>query len=84
MQALDVVVTVDTSIAHLAGALARPVFILLPFASDWRWRMRGSESAWYPTARLFRQGAPGNWSDVLLAVRRALLALATSIEPPAG
>jgi ADP-heptose:LPS heptosyltransferase len=51
---LDLIVTVDTSIAHLAGALAKPVWILLPFASDWRWQPARADNPWYPTARLFR------------------------------
>ena len=80
MQALDVVVTVDTSIAHLAGALARPVFILLPFASDWRWRTHRADSDWYPTATLFRQSAPGDWSGAVSAVRKAIESLATPVH----
>lgn len=73
---LDLVVTVDTSIAHVAGALARPVFILLPFSSDWRWRRARSDSDWYPTATLFRQSAPGDWAGALAGVRTAIGALA--------
>ena len=69
---LDVVVTVDTSIAHLAGALARPVFVMLPHAADWRWRVGREDSDWYPTARLFRQSAPGAWGPVVDAVAAAL------------
>ena len=72
---VDLVVTVDTSIAHVAGALARPVFLLLPFASDWRWRTERSDSDWYPTATLFRQPAPGDWAGALARVRSALAAL---------
>jgi tetratricopeptide (TPR) repeat protein len=72
MDELDLVVTVDTSIAHLAGALARPVFILLPFSSDWRWRTSRTDSDWYPTARLFRQPAPGEWQPVAAVVRDAI------------
>ena len=68
---LDLVVTVDTSIAHVAGALARPVFILLPFMSDWRWRVGRSDSDWYPTATLFRQPSPGDWPGALAALRNA-------------
>lgn len=74
MNELDLIVTVDTSIAHLAGALARPVFILLPFSSDWRWRTSRADSDWYPTARVFRQPAPGAWQPVLAAVRDAIRA----------
>jgi tetratricopeptide (TPR) repeat protein len=69
---LDLVISVDTSIAHLAGALARPLWLLLPFAPDWRWMLGSDESRWYPTARLFRQSAPRAWPDVVARVRVAL------------
>jgi hypothetical protein len=69
---LDVVITVDTSIAHLAGALGRPVFVLLPYSADWRWRVARSDSDWYPTARLFRQPAPGQWDPAVTKVATAL------------
>ena len=62
---LDLVISVDTSIVHLAGALRRPVHVLLPYASDWRWRTARSDSDWYPTARLFRQARPGDWAAVV-------------------
>jgi ADP-heptose:LPS heptosyltransferase len=65
IQSLDLVITVDTSIAHLAGALAKPVWILLAYAPDWRWLWDRNDSPWYPTARLYRQTRYGDWSDVL-------------------
>jgi tetratricopeptide (TPR) repeat protein len=69
---LDIVICVDTAIAHLAGALGKPVFVLLPFAADFRWMRRRCDSAWYPTARLFRQKSFAQWGDVIAAVRDEL------------
>jgi tetratricopeptide (TPR) repeat protein len=69
---LDIVISVDTAVAHLAGALGQPVFVLLPFAADFRWMREHPESAWYPTARLFRQRSFGQWHDVVAAVRDEL------------
>jgi Tfp pilus assembly protein PilF len=69
---LDMVITVDTAMGHLAGALAKPVWILLPKASDWRWLLDRSDSPWYPTARLFRQRSPGAWDAVIGEVAVAL------------
>src|SRR3546814_3307399 len=59
-------------LAHLAGALARPVWTLLPFAADWRWQTLRTDSPWYPTMRLFRQARPGDWTEVFQRVRAAL------------
>ena len=70
--ALDLVITVDTSIAHLAGALGKPVWVLLPFSADWRWLRGRADSPWYPTARLFRQPALGDWAGVATQVEDAL------------
>jgi predicted O-linked N-acetylglucosamine transferase (SPINDLY family) len=69
---LDLVICVDTALAHLAGALGAPVWIVLPFNPDWRWFIDRSGSPWYPTARLFRQRAPGDWEGVIATVRSAL------------
>ena len=68
----DLVITVDTAIAHLAGALGKPVWILLPFAADWRWMVEREDSPWYPTARLFRQKTIGDWDGVVARVRAEL------------
>ncbi|MBI1778329.1 MAG: hypothetical protein HYR63_23570, partial [Proteobacteria bacterium] len=72
LEQLDLVITSDTALAHLAGALARPTFLLLHHAPDWRWLEGRSDSPWYPTLRLFRQTRPGDWQAVIAAVRRAL------------
>jgi len=76
IQALDLVVAVDTAVAHLAGALGKPVWILLPFAAEYRWLAGRDDSPWYPTARLFRQPAPGDWAAVATRVAAELTALA--------
>ena len=70
---LDLVISVDTSVAHLAGALGKPVWILLAHAPDWRWLLERDDSPWYPTARLFRQREIHEWSSVTTRVREALL-----------
>ena len=69
---LDLVVTVDTSVAHLAGALGRPAWVLLARGSDWHWLREREDSPWYPTLRLFRQGEGGKWPEVMARVRTAL------------
>lgn len=81
VQQLDLVITVDTAVANLAGALGRPAWVLLPFVSDWRWGAEGSESAWYPTLHLWRQAAPGDWATVIERVRQALESLVRSRRP---
>lgn len=72
---MDLIVTIDTSVAHLAGAMGRRCFVLLPFVPDSRWMRDRSDSPWYPSIRLFRQKRPGDWSEPLREVREALAAL---------
>jgi hypothetical protein len=72
---LDLVITSDTSIAHLAGALGKPVWIALQFVPDWRWLLERADSPWYPTARLFRQTKMGDWDGVVLEMAEALASL---------
>jgi tetratricopeptide (TPR) repeat protein len=72
IEALDLVVTVDTSIAHLAGGLGKRTFLMLPYHPDFRWMADRDDTPWYPAMRLFRQARPGEWSDVVTAVARAL------------
>ena len=74
---LDLVIAVDTAVAHLAGALGRPVWILLAQAPDWRWLKERTDSPWYPTARLFRQKNPGDWQQVVEEVARELDSMRT-------
>jgi hypothetical protein len=70
---MDLVIAVDTSVAHLAGALGLPVWILLPHMPDWRWLLERSDSPWYPSARLYRQTSAGDWNAPLAQVRADLL-----------
>jgi Tfp pilus assembly protein PilF len=70
---LDLVVTVDTAVGHLAAALGKPVWILLPYAPDWRWLLHRSDSPWYPTVRLFRQTRPRCWDDVMVTAASELV-----------
>jgi len=82
---LDLIITVDTGVAHLAGAMGRPVWTLLPFAPDWRWMLGREDSPWYPTMRLFRQKTPYDWVPVvarLTAELRGFLAGDHSVLPP--
>lgn len=74
VQQMDVVVSVDTSVAHLAGALGRPTWVLLPYDPDWRWGLNSETTPWYPSARLYRQTARDDWSGVLSRLRADLSA----------
>jgi hypothetical protein len=71
----DLVLAVDTSVAHLAGALGRPLWVLLPFSADWRWTKDADRSPWYPSARLYREARPGDWDGVMARVAQDLAAL---------
>jgi hypothetical protein len=73
LQTFELVITADTMLAHLAGALAVPTWTLLPYHADWRWMLDRADSPWYPSMRLFRQPRPGDWPSVIGAVRDALL-----------
>src|SRR5579859_925233 len=72
IEQLDLVISVDTSVAHLTGALGRPVWIFLPYVPDWRWLLDRADSPWYPTARLFRQSQTREWHSVVDEMQRAL------------
>jgi len=78
MESFDLVISSDTAVAHVAGALARPVWIALKHVPDWRWMRARADSPWYPTMRLFRQTAPGDWDGVFVRIREALSARAAS------
>jgi hypothetical protein len=79
---LDLVIAVDTATAHLAGALGRPVWLLLPHAPEWRWQLRRDDSPWYPTMRLFRQERPGDWPGVFERVGEALKSALSGYSTP--
>lgn len=82
MMNLDLVVSCDTSVAHLAGALARPVFTALPAVADWRWMIGRDDTPWYPTMRLFRQDASRQWQPVMARIAEAVRELAAGRAPP--
>lgn len=80
MENLDLVITIDTAMGHLAGALAKPAWIMLAKAADWRWLLDRSDSPWYPTVRLFRQQTPGAWDQVIGEVAAALAKELRNVE----
>ena len=75
IDALDLVISVDTSVVHLAGALGKPVWLLNRFDTCWRWLEGRDDSPWYPTLRQFRQKSPGDWAGVMAEVRDALVGI---------
>ncbi|MFT5427145.1 MAG: hypothetical protein ACI9ZT_002102, partial [Gammaproteobacteria bacterium] len=84
MEALDLIITTDTSVAHLAGTLGRPTWVLLSYAPDWRWGSEGSTAPWYPTMRLFRQDQPGNWQTVIDTCKTMLQNITSADDPLAA
>ena len=75
---LDLTISVDTSVAHLAGAMGKPVWVILPYVPDWRWMLDRDDSPWYPTMRLFRQPQQGNWGPIICRVAKELEVWAAS------
>jgi hypothetical protein len=73
---LDLVIAVDTAVAHLAGAVGKPVWVMMPWLPDWRWLLDRDDTPWYPTMRLFRQARPGDWRGVIARVAGELRAVA--------
>jgi len=78
MQSLDLIISVDSAVAHLAGALGVPVWVALPFSPDWRWLLERDDSPWYPSMRLFRQPQPGQWPAVFERIAEETRKLVTS------
>ncbi|MCD6395283.1 MAG: glycosyltransferase, partial [Planctomycetes bacterium] len=76
---MDLIISVDTSVIHLAGAMGKPVWTLLPFMPDWRWMMEKQDCPWYPTMRLFRQERPGNWHGLFEQLAHMLHKLANNV-----
>jgi ADP-heptose:LPS heptosyltransferase len=74
LEALDQVISVDTSIVHLAGAMGKPAWVMLPYAPDWRWLLDRTDTPWYPSLRFYRQGPDRSWTPVIAAIADALRA----------
>jgi len=81
---LDLVISIDTGVAHLSGALGKETWVILPYAADWRWMLDREDSPWYPTARLFRQKSPGDWPGVVVLLKKALEMRAAQFSSNAG
>ena len=71
-ESVDLVISVDTSVAHLSGALGKPTWVMLPYHPDWRWLLERTDSPWYGSLRLYRQGVAGDWDGVLAQLRADL------------
>ncbi|MBS4095596.1 MAG: glycosyltransferase family protein [Sulfuricella sp.] len=82
LENLDLIVSVDTAVAHLAGALGKPVWLLNRFESEWRWLQEREDSPWYPTLRIFRQPAPGDWTSVIMRLGEELARVSQHVSPP--
>ncbi|WP_269531336.1 tetratricopeptide repeat protein [Chitinimonas sp. BJYL2] len=82
VEEMDLVISVDTSVAHLAAAMGKPVWIMLPFNPDWRWQLGRTDTPWYPTMRLFRQSSPGDWAGVCNHVQACLADMLSSYSQP--
>jgi ADP-heptose:LPS heptosyltransferase len=77
IETCDLVVSIDNTTIHLAGALGKPTLVLLPFVADWRWLLDRNDSPWYPSLKLYRQNARGDWGNVLEKIKRDLVSLST-------
>ena len=84
IQQMDLMVTVDTSVAHVAGAVGTPIWVLTPFIPDWRWNWEGETTPWYPSMKLYRQTSPYGWEDVMERMVQDLTTWAQSVKPAAG
>jgi hypothetical protein len=82
IETLDLVIAVDTAVAHLTGAMNKPLWLLLPYSPDWRWMLERDDSPWYPSARLFRQPRIGDWDSVIPRVAEALASFAATRDTP--
>jgi hypothetical protein len=82
IETLDLVIAVDTAVAHLTGALAKPLWLLLPLCPDWRWLLDRTDSPWYPGAGLFRQPRIGDWDTVIGRVAEGLASFAATRDTP--
>ena len=79
---LDLLISVDTAVAHLAGALGKPVWLMLPLIPTWRWQLHRTDSPWYPTMRIFRQGSRNDWQGVLCLIAQELKRISAELKPP--